>query len=375
MKRGKESKPHIGIYGRCNAGKSTLMNLLVGESCAIVSPEGGTTTDPVRRSFEILDFAPVVAIDTAGLDDTTPLGEQRVAKALETLHHIDLAIIIFRDRWGSEEERLLSLIKAEGLDYIIIHNLFNSEKIGKYLESDLSLTERDRLLETIKNTLPEHSYKHYSMLGGKCGANDVVLLICPIDSEAPAGRLILPQVQAIRDILDNHAITITLQPEQIATFLALGVDPKVIVTDSQVIDIVKRSIPELWHPRLTTFSILLAELKGDVEEYKKGLKKAMSLKQGDKVLIMENCLHQTSCEDIGRVKIPLWLNQWRGCELDYTVISGLSPLPDNLEEYALVVQCGGCMVTPRQLKSRIRRVVLRGVAITNYGMLIKLIKG
>lgn len=376
MKRGKESKPHIGIYGRCNAGKSTLMNLLVGENYAIVSPEGGTTTDPVRRSFEILNFAPVVAIDTAGIDDTTFLGEQRVEKALETLHHIDLAVLVFREEWGSEEERILTLIKNEGVDYIIIHNLFNTEKCGKYIESDLSLAEeRDKILEHIKNALPEHSYQHYSMLGGKCGENDVVLLVCPIDSEAPSGRLILPQVQAIRDILDNRAIAVTIQPEQITTFLTLGIDPKVVVVDSQVIDIVKRALPEKLHSRITTFSILLAELKGDVEEYKKGLKKAAMLKQGDKVLIMENCLHQTSCEDIGRVKIPRWLNEWRNSELDYTILSGLTPLPDNLEEYSLVVQCGGCMVTPRQLKSRIRRVVLRGVAITNYGMLIKLIKG
>lgn len=376
MKRGIESKPHIGIYGRCNAGKSTLMNLLVGENYAIVSPQSGTTTDPVKRSFEILDFAPVVAIDTAGIDDASLLGEQRVEKALETLHHVDLAVLVFRGEWGSEEEKILSMIKSEGVDYIILHNLFNGDRIGQYIESDLSSEgERDKILEHIKNALPEHSYKHYSMLGGKCGKNDVVLLVCPIDSEAPSGRLILPQVQAIRDILDNHALAVTLQPDQIEAFLALGVEPKIVVVDSQVIDVVKRALPTELHSRLTTFSILLAELKGDVEEYKKGLKRAASLKQGDKVLIMENCLHQTSCEDIGRVKIPRWLNEWRDCELDYTVLSGLTPLPDNLEEYALVVQCGGCMVTPRQLKSRIRRVVLRGVAITNYGMLIKLIKG
>ncbi|MEG0500275.1 MAG: [FeFe] hydrogenase H-cluster maturation GTPase HydF, partial [Rikenellaceae bacterium] len=299
----------------------------------------------------------------------------RVAKALETLHHVDLAIIVFRGEWGSDEEKLLARIKAEGVDYIIVHNLFGSEKTGNYLESDLSTGERDRLMEAIKKALPEHSYKSYSMLGGRCATDDLVLLVCPIDSEAPSGRLILPQVQAIRDILDNNAMAVTLQPQQIPAFLALGVEPKVVVTDSQVIDLVKKSLPESLYDRLTTFSILLAELKGDVEEYKKGLKKAASLKQGDKILIMENCLHQTSCEDIGRVKIPRWLNEWLGCELDYTVVSGLSPLPENLEEYALVVQCGGCMVTPRQLKSRIRRVVLRGVSITNYGMLIKLIKG
>lgn len=378
MKRGKENKPHIGIYGRCNAGKSTLLNLLIGENYAIVSPEGGTTTDPVRRSFEILDFAPVVAIDTAGIDDTTPLGEQRREKALETLHHIDLAIIVFFDLWSIYEDRLLSLIKAEGVDYFIIHNLHNSEKFNEPAFIECNLTddkERDRILELIKQKLPEHSYKHYSMLGEKCSANDIILLVCPIDSEAPSGRLILPQVQAIRDILDNEAIAITLQPEQLHAFLKLNISPKVIVTDSQVIDVVKKIIPENLQSRLTTFSILLAELKGDVELYRLGLEKAKTLTSGDKVLIMENCLHQTSCEDIGRVKIPQWLNLWRNCQLDYTFIAGMTPLPENLEQYALVVQCGGCMVTPRQLKSRIRRIALRGVPITNYGMLIKMIKG
>lgn len=378
MKRGKESKPHIGIYGRCNAGKSTLLNLLIGESYAIVSPEGGTTTDPVRRSVELLDFAPVVVIDTAGIDDNSTLGEQRKKKALETLHLVDMAIIVFSDLWSIYEDRLLSLIKSEGLDYIIIHNLHNSEKFNEpaFIECDLSdEQERNRIIERIKKTLPEHSYKHYSMLGNKCSENDIILLICPIDSEAPSGRLILPQVQAIRDILDNEAIAITLQPEQLDTFFKLNITPKVIVTDSQVIDVVKKNIPKNLHPILTTFSILLAELKGDIEFYKIGLEKAKTLTSGDKVLIMENCLHQTSCEDIGRVKIPRWLNEWRGCSLDYTFIAGTTPLPDNLEQYSLVVQCGGCMVTPRQLKSRIRRIALRGVAITNYGMLIKLIKG
>lgn len=352
------------------------MNLLVGESYAIVSPEGGTTTDPVRRSFEILDFSPVTVIDTAGLDDLSVLGEQRVKKSLETLHHVDLAIIVFAGEWSSLDEKLLSTIKSEGLDYIIIHNLFGGEKLNYYLESDLvGDDERDRIIESIKVALPEHSYKRYSMLGDRCGEGDVILLVCPIDSEAPSGRLILPQVQAIRDILDKRAMSVTVQPSEINSFLSLGVEPKMIVTDSQVIDVVKRELPASWYDRVTTFSILLAELKGDVSLYREGLQRASTLCRGDKVLIMENCLHQTSCEDIGRVKIPAWLDAWRGCELNYTILSGLEPLPANLEEYSLVVQCGGCMVTPRQLKSRIRRIALRGVAITNYGMLIKLIKG
>lgn len=384
MKRGNESKPHIGIYGRCNAGKSTLMNLLIGENHAIVSPESGTTTDPVRRSFEILDFAPVMLIDTAGIDDATILGNERRAKAIETLNHIDLAIVTVSEKWSIEDVNIVDTIKKEGLKYIVIHNLYNNEPytesekrdIGaEVFESDLSSQEdRNNIIELIKNALPLHSYKHYSMLENRCSSGDVVLLICPIDSEAPSGRIILPQVQAIRAVLDENAVAIVIQPEQIETFLSKSIVPKLIITDSQVVDIVKSSIPLQYHNILTTFSILLAELKGDINLYNEGLVKAAELKQGDKVLIMENCLHQTSCEDIGRVKIPKWLNEWRGCELEYTILSGLTPLPDNLGEYSLVIQCGGCMVTPRQLKKRIDKVAMRGVAITNYGMLIKMIK-
>lgn len=376
----KENKPHIGIYGRCNAGKSTLLNLLLGEYHAIVSPLSGTTTDPVRRSFEILDFAPVMIIDTAGLDDNSLLGEKRKIKTLETLHQVDLAIVVVCGAWSSEDDTILNYIKNEGLDYIIIHNLYNNkpykERAENIVESNLTTEqERDEIIEAIKKSLPAHSYQLYSMLGDKCSQNDVTLLICPIDSEAPAGRLILPQVQAIRDILDKKAISIVIQPEQISQFLTFNITPKIIVVDSQVIADVKHLLPINYHSKITTFSILLAEMKGDIELYKEGLERATTLKEGDKVLIMENCLHQTSCEDIGRIKIPQWLNQWRGCTLNYTILSGLTPLPVDLETYSLVVQCGGCMVTPRQLKSRIRRVNLRGVSITNYGMLIKKMKG
>ena len=374
-------KPHIGIYGKCNAGKSTLLNLLLGECYAIVSAESGTTTDPVKRSFEILDFAPVAIIDTAGLDDDSSLGEKRRVKTLETLHHIDLAIIVVRDKWGDEEDQIAKLVEKEGLDYIVINNLYENSSYNNLGVADNCIVsnlttedDRDNIIELIKKSLPEHSYKNYSMFSDKCSSNDVILLICPIDTEAPSGRLILPQVQAIRDILDNKAISIVIQPGQIGAFLSLNISPKLVVTDSQVIDLVKANLPENLHSIITTFSIILAELKGDVATYKKGLIKAGTLKAGDKVLIMENCLHQTSCEDIGRVKIPKWLDEWRGVTLNYTVISGLTPLPNDLEEYSLVIQCGGCMVTPRQLKSRIRRIYRRGVDITNYGMLIKLIK-
>lgn len=372
------SKPHIGIYGCCNAGKSSFLNFIVGENLSIVSPVGGTTTDPVKRSFEILDFAPVVAIDTAGYDDTSLLGVERIAKTKESLNHIDLAILIYRDKWQQADTDFLNLIKSEGLNYLIIKNTIDNCEISNenrvILSNFATKEERDIIMQHIKNVLPKHSYTNYSMLGDKIEKNDIILLVCPIDSEAPSGRIILPQVQALRDALDNFAISVVIQPEQIKATLESGIVPKLIVTDSQVIDFVLESIPLELKERVTTFSILLAELKGDVTLYKKGLEQVKKLKEGDKILLLESCVHQTSCEDIGRVKIPRWLNDYTGVELDYSFLSGLSPLPTDIDKYSLVIQCGGCMVTARQLKSRIARVANRGVAITNYGMLIKMIR-
>ncbi len=376
----KSIKPHIGIYGRCNAGKSTLLNFLLGEPLAIVSEERGTTTDPVRKSFEILGFAPVVAIDTAGYDDKSQLGVERIAKTMDTLHHIDLAVILYRGEWSSEDSAFLDKVKAVGVDYIIIKNCIDGYASSNEAESVINTmlsdeNERNLLFDAIRTTLPEHSYNHPSMLGKYIKRGDVVVMICPIDSEAPAGRLILPQMQAIRDALDNEALSIVIQPQQLPDLIAMNINPALVVTDSQVIDIVMQVCPPEWYNVITTFSILLAELKGDIALYKEGLERVKSLKKGDKILVMESCVHQTSCDDIGRVKIPAWLDAWVGEKLEYNFLVGLSPLPDNLESYSLVVQCGGCMVTTRQLKSRITRVKNRGVAITNYGMLIKMIRG
>lgn len=370
------SKPHIGIYGRCNAGKSTFLNFLVGEDLAIVSPVSGTTTDPVKRSLEILDFAPVVAIDTAGYDDLSPLGVERINKTKETLHNIDLAIIIYRGQWDEKDEEFLKNIESEGLSYIIICNdiVRDNNQKDVILSNFATNFDRDAIMERIKNVLPKYSYTNYSMLGDKVDQNDIVLMICPIDSEAPSGRIILPQVQALRDALDNFAISVVIQPQQIEATLNSGVVPKLIVTDSQVIDVVLNAMPIELKDKVTTFSVLLAELKGDMPVYQRGLQRVKELKEGDKILMLESCVHQVSCEDIGRVKIPRWLNEYTGVEFEYHFLAGLSPLPADIDKFALVVQCGGCMVTARQLKSRIARVAKRGVAITNYGMLIKMIR-
>ena len=402
MQTGRENKPHIGIYGRCNAGKSSLLNFITEADTAIVSSEAGTTTDVVRKSYEILGFAPVLWLDTAGVDDLSELGRKRVARTWESLLQVDLALLVFR-RWGEPEEKLVRRFERLSLPYLLIHNGREGDcpcetrrpgnRSGKpdrrsVMEIDLLQPEtgdRDRLLEAVKRLLPERAYRVPSMFEGRAEAGDRVVLVCPIDSEAPAGRLILPQVQAIRELLDRHAVPVVVQPDELAglfatdngrteevltpLFPAVSCRPKLVVTDSQVFARVRAAVPQ--EVEVTSFSILLAAAKGDFDTYKKGLERIDTLREGDRVLIAENCTHQVSCEDIGRVKIPRWLETYAGCRLHFTFVSGLEPFPEDLADYALVVQCGGCMVTRSQVQGRIRTAVAAGVAITNYGMLIR----
>lgn len=379
---GRESKPHIGIYGRCNSGKSSLLNFITGADHAVVSPQAGTTTDPVRKNYEILDFAPVVFIDTPGVDDRSELGRQRIKKTFETLMQIDLALIVYRE-WGKPETELVEALEMEDTPFILVHNRTKDEAPAPARNGNAAFSnpllmeldavngsdrERDELLGKIKKMLPEQSYIIPSMFEGRAETGDVVILVCPIDSEAPAGRLILPQVQAIRNLLDKRAIALVIQPQQIRQVFGMGVCPKLVVTDSQIFSEVREAVPE--GTEITSFSILLARLKGDYDTYSEGLDGIDKLHEGDRVLILENCTHQVSCDDIGRVKIPRLLQQHSGCELHFTVLSGLASLPDNLSSYALAVQCGGCMVTRSQLQNRIRAIRKAGVPVTNYGMLL-----
>ena len=374
IRAGRETKPHIGIYGRCNTGKSTLLNFITAGDFAMVSEQAGTTTDPVRKSVEILDFAPVVLMDTAGLDDDTELGEKRMLKTLETVAQIDLALLVFQE-WGVPEQEMADRLKQAGVPFLLVYNVFEEiispETDFPFLSIDAkngTESDRNRLLDAIKTALPEQSYIIPSMFDGKTAENDMVLLVCPIDSEAPSGRMILPQVQAIRHLLDKNAIAVVVQPEQIRTVFTQGIRPKLVVTDSQAFAEVKSVVPA--GIEITSFSILLAQLKGDYAAYSAGLAEVENLHEGDRILILENCIHQTSCEDIGRVKIPRLLEKYTGLKLNFTVVSGLAPLPDDLNEYALAVQCGGCMVTRSQLQNRIRTASKAGVPVTNYGMLL-----
>jgi [FeFe] hydrogenase H-cluster maturation GTPase HydF len=364
--------------------------MLTGQSVAIVSEHPGTTTDPVKKSLEILGFAPVILIDTAGIDDIGDLGIKRIEKTFETISHIDLAILIITNSlWGDFEEHLVERFSKQNVPYIIVHNKGDLAQLDSELKIALQALPQKptivemsmitkvgfiQLVDAIKQTIPDSSWQIPTLLGEIIGKGDIVLLITPIDTEAPAGRLILPQVQAIRDILDNDAIAIVLKETEVVGFLgSTGIKPAIAVTDSKIFSLADSLIPA--DVPLTSFSILLARLKGDFDSYIKGTPKIAELKDGDRVLILESCTHHVSCEDIGRVKIPTWIRNFTSKELEFDFVAGLDKLPRAITDYALVIQCGGCMITPKQLKSRLLPAIEAGIPITNFGMAIAYVQG
>jgi [FeFe] hydrogenase H-cluster maturation GTPase HydF len=389
MSKGRESKPHIGIYGRRNNGKSSLINCLAGQDIAIVSDHAGTTTDPVRKSFEITGFGPVILVDTAGIDDSGELGGKRIERTLRTLNEIDLGILVVTlNSWGEFEDDLVKKFHEQDIPFLIIHNKSDFQKLSSEFRDkimqitgifpfEFSAVERrnyEELIRLIRSAIPEHSWKTPALLGDLIKYGDIVLLITPIDVEAPAGRLILPQVQAIRDILDNEAVAIILKEREVDAFLKkTKIRPALAVTDSQVFVKADASVPE--DIPLTSFSIMLARFKGDFENYLKGTPKISSLKDGDRVLLLESCTHHVSCDDIGRTKIPRWITSFTGKNIEYDVVAGLDVLPRPVTDYSLVIQCGGCMITRKQLHNRLQPAIRAGVPVTNYGMAIAYVQG
>ena len=383
---------HIGIFGRTNVGKSSLINLLLGQDFAIVSEQAGTTTDPVKKRMEIPGIGPVQLIDTAGVGDTSQVGAQRIGKTLKLVEEVDLAILVFAGNFfGKEEKDLLMLFKENDVPVVVVHNQSDIVPLDCGVAGDLTnmygcdvvefsccmmdpQEQRDAVEMLVafitKGLLLQGGEK--TIMEGLVEPGDNIVLVCPIDSEAPAGRLILPQVMAIRDILDNGGVATVLQPGQLEGYLQGNTPVKLVVTDSQVFKEVSAIVPQ--EVPLTSFSVLMARAKGPFEEYLKGVEAIASLKEGDNVLVLESCTHHTSCEDIGRVKIPMMLQKKAGCKLNFTFVSGLDELPP-LDGFALALQCGGCMVTRRQLCNRIRRVVAAGVPVTNYGMCIAYVTG
>ena len=396
---GNERKPHIGIFGRRNYGKSALVNYLTGQSIAIVSPMAGTTTDPVRKTMEISGIGPVVWIDTAGLDDEGDVGRMRIERSLEVLDQVDLALILFTHNiFDSEEVSLVERCRQRNIPYLLIYSQSDLSRpddvLLQTLEADyhtsvfvLSIKNeqlREGLIQQIRHLLPETAYHHASLLGDVVSAGQQVVLVTPIDSSAPEGRMILPQVQVLRDLLDIHACASVCQPDELlSTLQSLRESPHLVITDSQAFHHVREVLDEYqlstlnsqFSIYLTSFSIVLARAKGLFEDYAQGTRAIGQLRDGDRVLMLESCTHNVTCEDIGRVKLPQRLMQYTGKQLRCETVAGLSSLPHRLSDYALVIQCGGCVVTPRQLRSRLQPVLDAGIPVSNYGMALAYVSG
>jgi [FeFe] hydrogenase H-cluster maturation GTPase HydF len=389
MDKGREHKPHIGIFGRRNFGKSSLINTLIGQDVAIVSEQPGTTTDPVRKSIEIPGIGPAILIDTAGIDDSGIVGDLRVQKTKEIMKIIDLALLVINgNQTGEFEEGLIDDFYEAGIPFIFIHSKsdivpldpgFKIRLSGRHKEqvidfSAVNATNLQELIDAIRKAMPETAYSKQSLLGDLVSYGDVVLLITPVDNEAPEGRLILPQVQAIRDILDNDCVAIVLKEREVDAFLSThAVRPKLAICDTSVILKADASVPK--NIPLTGFSILLARFKGEFDSYLKGTPAIDNLQDGDRILMLESCTHHVSCDDIGRVKIPRWMSSYTGKKLNFDIVSGLNHTSRPITDYSLVVQCGGCMITRKQLVNRLKPAIDAGIPVTNYGMAIAWMQG
>jgi [FeFe] hydrogenase H-cluster maturation GTPase HydF len=377
--KGQDLKPHIGIFGRRNVGKSLFINALTGSDVAIVSEMAGTTTDPVRKSMEIFGIGPVILIDTAGIDDVGMLGEKRTAKTLEVVKQIDCAILLISNNIFCEfEENLMERFNEWNLPCLIVHNKSDEEPLKIPMNaiefSALTLENLEGVLDALKKSIPDTAFHQPSLLKGIIHKGDVVMLITPIDSEAPDGRMILPQVMAIRDVLDQDAVNIVIKETEVSEFLhSTGIKPALVLTDSQAFGFVSKIIP-LEVP-LSSFSVAFARMRGPFESYIRGTHHIAELKDGDKVLMLESCTHQVSCEDIGRHKLPKWLSSFTKKELEFEIVAGLTETKHPIGEYALIIQCGGCMITRKQVLGRLSEAIKAGIPISNYGMTIAYLNG
>lgn len=368
---------HIGFFGRCNVGKSSVVNKVLGQKMSVVSHLKGTTTDPVKKAMELLPLGPVVIFDTPGFDDETEIGELRIKKMKEVLAKIDVAVLVIDGTFNKgqltlTEKNLLEVFESKNIPYIIAKNkkdspYFNIGNTKGISVSGLTGDGIDELKKAIgilgKNKIPQKTI--FQNLVNK---KDVVVLVTPIDSSAPKGRLILPQVKAIRNLLDNHCITIITQVEELRdTIELLKESPKMVVTDSQAFNAVKNIIPK--EIPLTSFSILFARLKGILDTALKGIDAIKTLEDGDKVLISEGCSHHKQCEDIGSVKIPGWILKLTGKKLDFEFTSG-GTYPEDLSGFSLIIHCGGCMLNETEMKYRMDQAENQNIAFINYGIFI-----
>ena len=404
----KANRIHIGFFGRCNAGKSTLINMLTDQPVSLVSEVAGTTTDPVSKSMEILPLGPVVITDTAGIDDTSELGALRIEKSEEIIKKINLAVYVLRNDEAptADDMMWLNKLKQNNVPIALFINeifIFVFPKCSKsthdndsngndtnpnYVDAypDLSAiatvvgstdftSNRDRLtlLDLLGGLTPLDVEGEQSLLQGLVDPGDTIILVCPIDSAAPKGRLILPQVQTIREILDHKGLALVCQTEELPTMLnKLSQKPKLVITDSQAFEAVNALTPA--DIPLTSFSILMARFKGKLQDLVTGVKALNNLKPGARVLISEGCTHRRQCDDIGTVKIPMWLKKKGHTDLQLEFTSG-GAFPKDVSGYDLIIHCGACMLTRREVLRRIDCAVVQGTPIVNYGVLIASLHG
>ena len=379
---------HIGIFGKRNAGKSSVINAVTGQNLAIVSDVKGTTTDPVSKAMELLPLGPVVIIDTPGLDDQGELGLLRVKKSYQVLHKTDIAVLVIDGAAGADEaeEKILKRFLEKQIPYVVavnkaellddaqkekIRKQFSEEKHLIFVSAQEGWNIRE-LKEMIAGCLVQEEHKA-RIVGDLLEPSDLVLLVVPVDSAAPKGRLILPQQQTIRDILEADAVSVVVKEHMLSETLGkLQEKPRLVITDSQVFRSVSKDTPE--DILLTSFSILFARYKGNLPELVRGVTKLDHLKDGDRILISEGCTHHRQCDDIGSVKLPNWIRTYTGKELCFAFSSG-TEFPEELEEYAMVIHCGGCMLNEREMKYRIRYAADLGIPITNYGICIAYMNG
>ena len=371
---------HIGFFGMRNAGKSSLVNAVTGQRLSLVSHIKGTTTDPVKKAMELLPVGPVVIVDTPGLDDEGILGEMRVKRARDMLSGVHIAVLVVDALRGmsDEDKSLAAEIESRKLPLIIAMN--KADLLGSVPENGDNIiyvsAETGSGINELKEklaSLSETAKSDRKILADIVSKNDVVMLVTPIDESAPKVRLILPQQQTIRELLEIGAVTIVVQVEEISTALdGLRIRPKLVITDSQAFGRVSELVPE--DIMLTSFSILFARYKGDLDTVVGGADKLSHLRDGDRVLISEGCTHHRQCKDIGTVKLPDWIRKFSGKSLDFTFTSG-GEFPDDLSEFALVVHCGGCTLNEKEMKSRLEKCRQQGIPVTNYGTAIAEMNG
>ena len=369
---------HIGFFGKRNAGKSSVINAVTGQNLSIVSDVKGTTTDPVLKTMELLPIGPVVIIDTPGLDDEGELGKLRIGKTLDMLNKTNIAVLVVDAAVGitKEDEDILGLIKEKGIPYIICYNKCDLKEITPSGKNEICVSAVSgknifELKELIASSVKSEPEK--KIVADILKSGDMAVLVVPIDEGAPKGRLILPQQQTIRDLLDNGIACCVTKPEQLAdTLSALGKRVSLVITDSQVFGEVSKIVPE--EIPLTSFSILFLRYKGELSFALSGAKKLDELNDGDTVLICEGCTHHRQCNDIGTVKMPNWIRNYTKKALNFEFTSG-GEFPDNFSSYALIVHCGGCMLNAQEMKNRIKSAVDAGVPMTNYGVAISYMNG